>query len=135
MIKDVAPLLKECEETLKELKRMGNMEVACYVQGFINSINKLPDEDQRPQWIPLTYRPMNEEEYEDFKREFGEFPIEEPKMFSCQMPEDDQEILVCTDIGHIYLDRCEMDECGYGLEENGDWDGIVAWMPLPEPYK
>lgn len=56
MIKDVAPLLKECEETLKELKRMGNMEVACYVQGFINSINKLPDADQRPQWIPCSER-------------------------------------------------------------------------------
>lgn len=22
-----------------------------------------------------------------------------------------------------------------GLEENGDWEDIVAWMPLPEPYK
>lgn len=49
MIKDVEPLLKECEETLAELIRMGNMEVACYVQGFINSINKLPDAEQRPQ--------------------------------------------------------------------------------------
>lgn len=48
MIKDVEPLLKECEETLKELKGMGNMTVACYVQGFINSINKLPDAGQRP---------------------------------------------------------------------------------------
>lgn len=48
MIKDVEPLLKECEETLKELMGMGNMEVACYVQGFINSINKLPDAEERP---------------------------------------------------------------------------------------
>lgn len=48
MIKDVEPLLKECEETLKELMEMGNMKVACYVQGFINSINKLPDAEQRP---------------------------------------------------------------------------------------
>lgn len=55
MIKDVEPLLKECEETLAELMRMGNMEVACYVQGFINSINKLPDAEQRPhgEWIPV----------------------------------------------------------------------------------
>lgn len=53
MIKDVEPLLKECEETLKELKEMGNMEVACYVQGFINSINKLPDAEQRQlgEWV------------------------------------------------------------------------------------
>ena len=53
MIKDVGPLLKECEETMAELKRMGNMEAACYVQGFINSINKLPDAEQRQhgEWI------------------------------------------------------------------------------------
>ena len=53
MIKDVEPLLKECEETIKELMQMGNMEAACYVQGFINSINKLPDAEQIPhgEWI------------------------------------------------------------------------------------
>ena len=91
---------------------------------------------ERPhgEWIPITYRPMDEEEYEDFKKEFGELPIEERKMFSCPMPEDDQEILICNSWGGVSQDRCEMDECGYGLEENGDWDGIVAWMPLPEPY-
>ena len=47
MIKDVEPLLKECEETLKDLLSMGKTEAACYVQGFINSINKLP-EAERP---------------------------------------------------------------------------------------
>lgn len=93
--------------------------------------------EERPhgEWIPVTYRPMDEEEYEDFKKEFGELPIEERKMFSCPMPEDDQEILICTSWGGVSQDRCEMDECGYGLEENGDWDGIVAWMPLPKPYE
>ena len=87
------------------------------------------------EWIPITYRPMDEEEYEDIKKEFGELPIEERKMFSCPMPEDDQEILICTSWGGVSQDRCVLDECGYGLEENGDWDGITAWMPLPEPYK
>lgn len=90
---------------------------------------------ERPKWIPITFRPMDEEEYEDFKKEFGELPIEERKMFSCPMPEDDQEILICNSWGRVSQDRCVMDECGYGLEENGDWDGIVAWMPLPKPYE
>ena len=78
--------------------------------------------EERPhaEWIPITYRPMDEEEYEDFKKEFGELPIEERKMFSCPMPEDDQEILICNSWGGVSQDRCEMDECGYGLEENGD---------------
>lgn len=46
MIKDVEPLLKECEETLTDLLRLGKTEVACYVQGFINSINKLSEVEQ-----------------------------------------------------------------------------------------
>ena len=86
-------------------------------------------------WIPITYRPMDEEEYEDFKKEFGELPIEHRKMFSCPMPEDDQEILICTSWGGVSQDRCEIDEYGYALETQGDWDGVIAWMPLPEPYK
>ena len=50
--KDIEPLLKECEETLTDLLRLGNIEVACYVQGVINSINKFP-EVERPngEWI------------------------------------------------------------------------------------
>lgn len=92
---------------------------------------------ERPhgEWIPITYRPMDEEEYEWFRSEFGEIPIENRKMFSCQMPGDGQEILVCTKCGQVYVDIFEIYEYAYGLESNGDWNGITAWMPLPEPYK
>lgn len=88
-----------------------------------------------PSWIPITYRPMDEEEYEEYRKEFGEIPIEHRKMFSCPMPEDDQEILICTSWRGVSLDRCEIDEYGYALEEHGDWDGVMAWMPLPKPYE
>lgn len=92
---------------------------------------------ERPhgEWIPITYRPMDEEEYEEFRKEFGELPIKHRKMFSCPMPEDNQEILICTSWGGVSQDRCEIDEYGYALETQGDWYGVVAWMPLPEPYK
>ena len=35
------------------------------------------------------------------------------------------------------MDICEIDGGLYGLEGNGDWDDIVAWMPFkrPEPWK
>lgn len=90
-----------------------------------------------PSWIPVKVRKMTDEEIKEFEYRIGEqLPKDEYDCFDCSMPEDDQEILVCTNIGHIYLDRCEIDpDYGYGLEENGDWDGIVAWMPLPAPYK
>ena len=87
------------------------------------------------EWVPVTYRPMDEEEYEEYREEFGELPIEDRKMFACPMPEHDQDILICTSWGGVSQDRCELDEYGYALETQGDWDGVLAWMPLPEPYK
>lgn len=34
------------------------------------------------------------------------------------------------------IDKFENDpDYGCSFEENGDMDGIVAWMPLPEPWK
>lgn len=100
------------------------------------AIEALKNQRKHGEWIPITYRPMDEEEYDEFRSKFGEIPIENRKMFSCQLPDDDQEILVCSKWGHVFTDRCEYDsEYGYGLESNGDWDGIIAWMPLPEPYK
>ena len=94
-------------------------------------------ENQKSGWNPIKYRPMTEEEVRETEERWGiKLTIDERVCFDCQMPEDDQEILVCSNWGHIFLDRCELDpDDGYALEENGDWDGIVAWMPLPEPYK
>ena len=92
---------------------------------------------QMPQWNSIKYRPMTEEEVLETEEKWGiELTIDERVCFDCSMPEDNQEILVCTKWGRIYIDRCELEiDSGYGLETNGDWDGIIAWMPLPEPYK
>ena len=88
-------------------------------------------------WIPVTYRAMTEEEEKDACERLGVDHLEdyEKRMFTCQLPEDGQEILISTHWG-VSLDTCDIDpDYGYGLENNGDWDGVLAWMPLPEPYK
>jgi len=89
---------------------------------------------KRPQWIPLTYRPMDEDEYRAFNEEYGYLPVEERKTLACQMPEDGQEVLISTKYGHIFLDTCVYEDGIYGLEEYGCWDDVLAWMPIPEPY-
>lgn len=93
-----------------------------------------------PQWIPIMLRPMTEEEKTKRFIIFGEDAIyEDMKVFDCPMPEDGQEILISTpwgvskDIGDNDIDG-EGFIC-YGLEEHGDFDNVLAWMPLPEPYK
>ena len=55
------------------------------------------------------------------------------------MPEDCQEILISTSWG-VVEDVADNDIDGegficYGLEINGDWDGVDAWMLKPERYK
>lgn len=92
-------------------------------------------------WIPVKYRPLTTEERIEYADYYG---IEycdtvDEKAFDCPMPEDGQKILVSGSWG-VSTDVADNDvtDGGYtlfGLEENGDWEGINAWMPLPEPYK
>jgi hypothetical protein len=63
----------------------------------------------------------------------------EEKAFDCPMPEDGQQILISKSWGVIedvaYIDIDGEGFICYGLEGNGDWDGVDAWMPKPERYK
>lgn len=87
------------------------------------------------QWIPVKMRPMDSEEREYWEDQFGyELDNEDAVMFDCQMPEDGQEILISFR-KWISMDKCEIDGGCYGLEGNGDWEDVVAWMPLPEAYR
>lgn len=66
-----------------------------------------------------------------------------------RLPEDEEKVLVCTlleckindKIKRIYNITCAMYESGNPMCEDSDysWDfdcrNVIAWMPLPEPYK
>lgn len=91
----------------------------------------------RPNWVPIKYRPLTEEERIHFSEYWGVEYCDtlSEKAFDCPMPEHKQEILLTTNWG-VKEDVCLYDpDEGYSLEENGDWDGVIAWMPKPEPYK
>ena len=92
---------------------------------------------QYQEWIPVTTRLMTEDEEKEACERWGVDHLEdnEKLMFTCSLPDEGQEILISTHWG-VRLDKCDYDpDYGFGLEENGDWDGVLAWMPLPEPYK
>lgn len=105
------------------------------------AIKALQNERPQGEWIPIKYRPMTSEERKKLAEHYG---IEycdtfEEKTFDCPMPEDGQSILLSRSWG-VDIDVADNDIDGegficYGLEGNGDWDGVIAWMPLPEPYK
>ena len=98
-------------------------------------------EFERPtgEWIPVTTRPMTDDEWEELSDEAKDYIDEDEKwFFDCPMPENGQNILISTKWG-VWGDTCEISSEGginaYYLEGHGDWDGVEAWMPLPEPYK
>ena len=60
----------------------------------------------------------------DISANTGWIPVEE------RLPEDGEEVL-CSDGQNVFLVEYEAD----WDSEFGDLDGIIAWMPLPEPYR
>ena len=87
------------------------------------------------QWIPVRMRPMDSEERAYWSEHLDfELSDEDAVMFDCKMPDDGQEILVSYR-KWVCMDKCEVDGGCYGLEGNGDWDGVIAWMPLPAPWE
>lgn len=101
-------------------------------EGKIHSVSITDDYD----WRPVKMRPLTEEEKEKYSEEFSEDEMPDG-VFDCVMPDDGQQVLISTQ----WSDEIDMDVCtrdpdyGIGLEERGDWDGVLAWMPVPKKYK
>ena len=95
------------------------------------------EELSKPKWIKIESRPMDDEERKYYSEQYGyDLDDHEAVIYCCQIPEHGQEVLVCNEYGHIWLDTFDDDpDYGVGFETNGDMDGLVAWMPLPEPPK
>lgn len=118
-------------------------EICCELDGTaLNGFDNAPTVEQPTgKWISVKYRPLNVDERIRFADHYGiEYSdtIDE-KAFDCPMPEDGREILISTAWGVRADVACnDVDGEGfvcYGLEDNDDWDGVDAWMPMPEPYK
>lgn len=100
---------------------------------FVDDIDKLPFvRPQEPKWIPVTTRPMTEEEKERYKEQL-EY-VDDAVIFNCPLPDDGQEVLI-TVYGETELDTFYNDAIDGCYFENRDIEDVTAWMPLPEPYK
>lgn len=83
-----------------------------------------------PRWIPVKWHYITDEE-----REREGYPKDWVYHIDCEMPEDEQEILVTTNHGCVEKDVCYLDD-GFSLDSGWEWvDDIVAWMPMPEQWK
>jgi hypothetical protein len=97
----------------------------------MDGLSDLPSVTPQPKtgWIPMTTRPMTEQEREHYREWFD---VDEGMIFDCELPEDGQEVLVSYG-GYVCVDTfCRDDGCYF---EGVDIDGVEAWMPLPAPFK
>ena len=54
---------------------------------------------------------------------------------ACNLPIDEDRVLLSTRSGHVYIDRIIHDGKNVYLDRGGGIENITAWMHLPEPYK
>ena len=85
-------------------------------------------------WIPIKYHEATEQEIKE-----NGYPFDVCYILENPMPSDEQDILVTikTKKNNLYVvkDVCYFDD-GFHLDSGYDWlTDVVAWMPLPEPYK
>ncbi len=94
-------------------------------------LESLPSaEPKTGRWIPIKWHEITDEE-----REREGYPKDWVVYIDCDMPSDGDEILVQTKSGYIRWDVCYEDG-EFSLDSGWDWiEDIVAWMPLPEPYR
>jgi len=101
-----------------------------YPCGEIKALEQLPSVQPEQRWVPIKWHNCTDEDREKYG-----FSNDIVAVFDCEMPDDDQPILVTTSHGYVNQDVCYIDD-GYSLDSGWDWiDDIKAWMPLPEPYR
>lgn len=95
--------------------RFEDFSAGYILSDVIEEIDKMPKVGE---WIPVTH---------EIDEESGEYT------FTCQLPEEGERVIVVDRRGYIDIDEQCYDTDGWYLD-GGDWDDIVAWMPLPEAY-
>lgn len=86
------------------------------------------------EWHKIEIREMDDEEREYFEERWGRAIDDDEAIIYSNLPDDGQEVIVCDRDGDVWVDTFCDDYEGCYFEESGDMD-IVAWMPMPEPFK
>lgn len=128
------------DELIKRLRDNGNFFVKYIPNAEGEVLFQAADaieELSKSKWIMIESRPMDDKERRYYDEHYGyNLTDDEAVIYCCQLPEDGQEVLVCSKYGHVWLDTFEDDpDYGVGFETNGDMDGLVAWIPKPKPPK
>ena len=127
-----ADKLKKHFESVVDVKLFTVPNILTIIETFSSEVVEPP-----MSWFPIRYRDMTEEEIEEMIERYDVVVVDKYQdcwAFDCVLPEDAQDVLVCTKCGDVVLDTFNVDEgCWFG--NYPDRDDLIAWMPLPAPYK
>ena len=122
------------EESIAKSKNEGHPITHQYGANCMNVIKKFVQEvaeEYNDCWIQVKTRPMTEEE----KEYYSEYLFEgNGLIYECPLPDDGQEVLITSNYGSVDKTTFYTD-CGNYFENYEDYDEVIAWQPLPEPYK
>ena len=90
--------------------------------------------DTKTHWTPITKRPMDNEERKYFEEILGCELEDEDAFIYKNLPEDGEEVIICTSYGTVTTDVFDMDDGGVYFESY-DIECVVAWMSMPKPYE
>ena len=119
-------IIKWLQSLKSEMGKQSNRHLWNYEEALDMAIKALAKDG----WIPVKWHEITDEE-----REREGYPKDWAVLMDCDMPSDEQEILVTTTRGIVEKDVCYLDG-EFSLDSGWDWvDDVTAWMPLPEPYR
>ena len=120
------------QAVLDELEKWDWQELYLPIH-FKQILDDVQSVENKGEWIPITYRPMTDEEKEHYSVQVGCDKEDLDTMLDCQLPDDGEEVLI-TVFGEVETDIFyrDVDGCSF---ENRDIDDVTAWMPKPKPYK
>ena len=128
--------LEEHIENLKAIASdMPSDKCADWIESLmagVKALEQVSSSEKPNKWIPITSRPMTEEEKEHYKTH-PEYQ-DDYRIFNCKLPDDGQEVLISV-YGGVEVDTFVQDANDGCYFEGRDIDDVDAWMPLPEPYK
>lgn len=114
---------KLIEDVEKEIEFAMKCNIPEMVAGMWQIASIIEEQPKAGEWIPLSYR-MPEMHREDMESEGEYYMISDP--------------LLATDGEQIYVAEYEVDDdykTGWHSCDGEEYEGIIAWMTLPEPYR
>lgn len=146
MCKDILEYLEQepCDDAISREEVLENaFKIYTHECGLLEvvgvaTIEQLPSvklQEPKTDWIPVTFRPMTDEEKKDCA-ECTEYDEEDfDTILNCPLPEDGETVLITDRLGNVEVDTFIDDGDGCYFECNCDMEDVKAWMPLPKPYE